>query len=290
MSDLRNSVAFLFFFLLLILGAAQARFIERYVLDFSPVFFVLLAVAVLSGILVRPARLLTIYTFLAVWAVVYGLLWIFLWSSQGMEELQLHIIQFTLLLISAGLAFDVSRQITMVAGVVRGLTTRTYPNRTIDLTEAEDRISAELTRSRRYHHPLSLLVLEVGHYPDPDREGHRLLQRDILKELAAAKVGQIIHERARETDLIMRDPQGRFLVLCPETTHENSITLARRIQETVSGFMGADVIWGSAFFPGEALTFEDLVQKAEARLDEPVQVPLPAAVDEPVDAGEKSPG
>ena len=95
------------------------------------------------------------------------------------------------------------------------------------------------------------------------------MQRDILSELASAKVGQIINERARETDLIIRDEQGRFVILCPSTPHENSFTLARRIQESVSSIMGTDISWGSAFFPSEALTFEDLVLKAEQRLKEP---------------------
>jgi GGDEF domain-containing protein len=199
-----------------------------------------------------------------------------------------------LVLISAGLSFDVGRQIAQVAGLVRGLTARTYPNRTMDLAAAEDRISAELTRSRRYHHPLSLLLLEVGSFSTRELAEHPALQRDILTELATAKVGQIINERARETDLIMRDEQGRFVILCPETTHENSVTLARRIEESVSTIMGTNILWGSAFFPSEALTFEDLVQRAERRLEEPEPPmaqaePVKGLVEEPVEMSEKTP-
>lgn len=288
MSDLKNSVAFLFFFLLLIFGVAQVRYVEQNLLNFSPVFFVLVTLAVVTGLLVRPSRRLTIYVFLMGWAAVYALTWFFYWRTNSQGTIQLHIIQVMLVTISAGLAFDVGRQIAQVTDLVRGLTARTYPNRTMDLAAAEDRISAELTRSRRYHHPLSLLLVEVGRISGRNVEEHPALQRDILAELAAAKVGQIINERARETDLIMRDDQGRFVILCPETAYENSISLARRIEESVSTIMGATIQWGSAFFPSEALTFEDLVQQAEARLDGPITPPAEVYGEEPEGMREKS--
>ncbi len=293
MNELKNSVAFLFFFLLMIFGVAQVRYVEKNLLNFSPVFFILVTLAVISGLLVKPSPRLTIYIFLMGWTGVYLLVWFFYWRNYAPGTIQLQIIQFMLVMISGGLAFDVGRQIAQVSGLVRGLTARTYPNRTIDLSAAEDRISAELTRSRRYHHPLSLIMFEIERFSARDLEEHPALQRDILIELASAKVGQIINERARETDLILRDDQGRFVLLCPETTHENSQNLARRIEESVSTVMGARILWGSSFFPTEALTFDDLFQKAEERLDEPEPQPVspspaPEQTKDTAELGEKS--
>jgi GGDEF domain-containing protein len=266
MNDLKNSVAFLFFFLLLIFGVAQVNYIEENVINFSPVFFVLITLAVISGVLIQPARSFTIYAFLTFWTLVYALTWAFYWRPLGREPIQVLLIQFMLVEITAGLAFDVGRQIGNVSNLLRGLTSRTFPNRTIELKAAEDRISAELTRSRRYHHPLSLLILQVDRMAPGKLQDGPVLQRDILHQFASAKIGQIINERARETDLIMRDEQGRFVILCPETKLDDSRTLGRRIEEAVSRIMDAHISWGSAFFPGEALTFEDLVLKAEERL------------------------
>lgn len=268
MNDLRNSVALLFFFLLLIFGVAQVNYIEENVLNFSPVFFVLVTLAVVTGLLLRPSKRLTIYSFIVGWGLVYGMTWLLYWRAYSHEPVQVLIIQFMLVEISAGLAFDVGRQMSQVAGLLRGLTASTYPNRTIELAAAQDRISAELTRSRRYHHPLSLLVIQIERFTSRNLEEHPTLQRDILSQFASAKVGQIISERARETDIIMRDSQGRFIVLCPETSHDSSDTLARRIQQAVSEHMGAEIASGTAHFPTEALTFEDLVQMAEERLEE----------------------
>jgi GGDEF domain-containing protein len=271
MNDLKNSVALLFFFLLLIFGVAQVNYIEENVLNFSPLFFVLVTLAVVTGLLFKPSTRLTIYTFIMAWGVVYVLGWVFYWRVYAREPMQVLIIQFLLVEISAGLAFDVGRQMAQVSSLLRGLTASTYPNRTIELAQAEGRISAELTRSRRYHHPLSLLVVHVDRFAQGQLEQHVALQRDILAQFASAKVGQIISERARETDLIMRDQQGRFILLCPETSHESSNTLARRIQEAVAVSLGAEISTGSSFFPTEALTFDDLIQKAEERLEDSYQ-------------------
>ena len=165
MNDLKNSVAVLFLFLLMIFGVAQVNYVEENLINFSPVFFVLVSLAVMAGLLVRPSNRFTIYMFISFWAVIYGMVWFFYWRPSASQPLQVHIIQFMLVLVSAGLAFDVGRQIAQVAALVRGLTARTYPNRTLDLAAAEDRISSELTRSRRYHHPLSSFWFRSNDFP-----------------------------------------------------------------------------------------------------------------------------
>jgi hypothetical protein len=96
------------------------------------------------------------------------------------------------------------------------------------------------------------------------------LQTDLLRRFAIARVGQIISERMRETDLILRDRSGRFVLLCPETNVEKSSVLGERIRQAVAENMGADVIWSFASFPEEALTYDELVERAEQRLIRPV--------------------
>jgi GGDEF domain-containing protein len=176
-------------------------------------------------------------------------------------------IQFVLVIIGAGLSFDVGRHLDGINSLLEGLSASTYPNRTLEIKRAEDRISAELTRSRRYHHPLSLLLVEL----DKKAEGDDIkvvkgLQKDLLHRFALARIGQIISDRARETDLILRDRAGRFLLLCPETNSENSLLFGDRIRRAVMESMGADVNWSFASFPEDALTFEELVEFAEHRL------------------------
>lgn len=266
MTDLKNSVAFLFFYVLIIFGIAQINFVEDNIINFNPAFFILMTLAVLSGILVRPSSRFTIYVFLMVWAAVYALVWFFYWREVDPETLQIHGIQFLLTEIAAGLAFDVGRHISQVSTLVEGLTASTFPNRTLELRAAEGRISAELTRSRRYHHSMAVLLVEMDEFGREELRSNLVLEREILSRFAMAKIGQIVNECARETDLIVRDDRGRFVILCPETNQQSSLILAERIKKTVANQMGARVLLGASSFPDEALTFDDLVLRAGERM------------------------
>ncbi len=268
MSNLKNSIAFLFFYLLLIFGVAQVNYIEQNVVNFEPAFFILIALAVLAGLYIPTMSRVSIYVYLVLWTIIYGLVWVFYWRLQeNPSNFQVLGIQLILVMISAGLAFDVGRHLESINILFEGLSTTTYPNRTFEIQKAQDRISAELTRSRRYQHPLSLLIVELekGRHKDYLKpfEG---LQMDLLHRFAVARVGQIISDGARETDLILRDHSGRFVLLCPETTVENSAIFGERIQKAVAEAMGSNVLWSFASFPEEALTFDELIERAEQRL------------------------
>jgi GGDEF domain-containing protein len=95
------------------------------------------------------------------------------------------------------------------------------------------------------------------------------IQHDLLQQFSSARLGQIIDDRVRQTDLVLRDHKGRFIVLCPETDRSNVILLAQRIALAIHEKTALQVRWGVAAFPDEALTFDDLLQKAEARLGRP---------------------
>lgn len=269
MSNLKNSIAFLFFYLVFVFGIAQVRFIEDNVLNFDPAFFILVGIAVLSGLYFPISTRFTFYPYLMGWAIFYGLVWLFYWRTRipALNDQSLGI-QFLLILIGAALSYDVGRHLAGVNTLLEGLSASTYPNRTLEIERAEDRISAELTRSRRYHHPLSLLLVELGTKAETGGEkAIKDLQKDLLRRFAIARVGQIISDRARETDLILRDRSGRFLLLCPETNGENSILFGERLRRAVTENLGVEMNWSFASFPEDALTFDELVEFAEHRLD-----------------------
>jgi len=280
MNNLRNSIVFLLFYTILVFGIGQVGYIEQNILNFEPVFFILLALTALMGIFIPLITHLSIYFYLAFWAVVYVLIWWFYWRFQPHPStFQVLGIQFILVTISAGLGFDVGQHLRAMNMLFEGLSATTYPNRTLEIEHAEDRISAELTRSRRYHHPLSLLIVQL----EKDKFKYRRenldgLQKDLLQRFATARVGQIISEGARETDLLLRDRNGRFVLLCPETDNESSIIFGERIRNAVAERMDTDVVWSSASFPDEALTFEELIERAEQRLASPDFAPATQAL------------
>ena len=78
------------------------------------------------------------------------------------------------------------------------------------------------------------------------------------------------HELAAlQTDLLIQDHIGRFIILCPETDLENARFLAERTYKIIEERTGQLVHYGVASFPDEALTFEDLLHLARDRSKQP---------------------
>ena len=266
MTDLRNSVFLLIAFLIVVFGISNVQSFEDNVLDFHPTFFIMLTLAAFGGILI-PSRF-SIYFYVGLWTVIYILVWFyfyrFLPDPRNAQELG---VQFLLIEISAGLSYFVGRQVQQIDALVRGLAISAYPNRTIDIKTGRELINTEVTRSRRYKRPFSTLVFKLE-FVEKRNETFRneAIQRDLLRRFALAKMGQIINEFARQTDMVFSDQFDRFILLCPETDSQKSTVLAERICKSVNEKMDARVTWGTASFPHDALTFDDLVVLASQRL------------------------
>jgi GGDEF domain-containing protein len=269
MKELRNSILLLLFYLIAVLGISLVQYVEYNFVDFEQAFFVLFAITAIAGIVTVPRIHPTIYAFLVFWAGVYGLTWVVLWRGEMLPP-QLHVLQLILIEISAGLSYVVGSHVNEVENVLGKLTASTYPSRVLDIREAGERINVEITRSRRFNRPLAVLLVRLqGLHEKEAWKKFESLQQDLLKRFAVAKVGQIISEIVRQTDLVVQDRNGEFVVICPETEMEKLSPMAERICQTIEETMGGAVTWGSASFPGETLSFDDLLQKAKQRLATP---------------------
>ncbi len=283
MSELKISITVLISYIMAILGIANIERFQEGIINFSPEFFILIAVVVFSELIITSSLLragvkLSYYAIIAFWLLVYVLLWIFYFKNSRPVEVE--IIQILLVLLASVLAFDVNRRIGQLDTTLDGLSSNAYPNRAREIQEARDIISAEITRSRRYHHPLSVLTIRLGKPENRDiRKSLEPIATDILERFAVAKTSQILSDLARSTDLVLLDKGDQFVILCPETNPNNVSILAGRIAAAVEGSLKTSIEWGTASFPDEALTFDDLLQTAQSRLSpiitkqkEPVEV------------------
>lgn len=270
MSELKQSIIILFIFIVLLLGAANVESFQESFIDFSPVFFVLIAIILFTelivvGSLIKAGVQLSQYAVIAFWMVVYGLIWYFYLG--GVKSVEVNLVQGMLVLLSAVLAFDVGRRINQTDAALERLAASNFPNRAMDIQLARDLVNAEITRSRRYHHPLSILTVQLEKKKSwGDWKNSELFDREMMERFAVAKVSQILSDNARGTDMVLRDRGGRFILLCPETNQTSTHILAGRIAEAVKRQLDADIECGSSSFPDEALTFDDLLDTATNRL------------------------
>jgi diguanylate cyclase (GGDEF)-like protein len=129
-------------------------------------------------------------------------------------------------------------------------------------------VERELARARRYHHPFVLAYVDVrGLKTVNDTEGH-LAGDNLLKSVAA-----LLTDCARADDVVGRLGGDELGLLLVEQTPEAAKAVTRRIAAQVTSrreAMGFGVPWdltvGSAAFPQDGQTVEELLGTADRRL------------------------
>ena len=269
MTNLKRSFFWAALYLGFIFVAGQADYTGRPIINFASYFYLTVMVALPVTLFFPSISKVSVYVPLLVWAGVYMVLLQVLDRSLSARSLELSIIvlEFILLEVGVWFAHQLALQIGHAESVMDALALSAFPNRAHDIDAENQRIKIELTRSRRYHRPLSLVLIELESEDEKmTREMLKNIQYDLLSRFSSARVGQIIDDRIRQTDLVLRDHAGRFVVLCPETDLESAYSLVRRISQAIQERTSLKVVWGVAAFPDEALTFDDLLLKARERL------------------------
>jgi len=148
----------------------------------------------------------------------------------------------------------------------RDALTRIYNRHSFD-----ERLIYEIKRRRRYNHDLSLLMVDLDHFKQVnDTYGHK------AGDMVLRKVGEILTETFRTTDLAARYGGEEFVVLLPHTSEKDAWTLAERVREAIQScrfhFDGKDFtvtasIGVASVESGGALAKdEDLLLKADKAL------------------------
>jgi diguanylate cyclase (GGDEF)-like protein len=128
----------------------------------------------------------------------------------------------------------------------------------------------ETERSRRYRHPLALLMIDLDNFKRiNDTYGHPAGDR-----VLCAIAGIIRHE-LRQVDQVARYGGEEFAVILPETAESEACAIANRIRQAVaarplaiSETEGVEltISIGLAVFPDHAATEEGLVEQADRAL------------------------
>ena len=276
MTNLKRSFFGAAVYLTVIFVLGQADYADRPLINFANYFYLAVLVAMPLTLFFPRISRISVYVPLLFWAVVYIVLLQLINRNYSTNKGELPVIALEFMMLEVGVWFahQLACQISHAESLMDALAMSAFPNRARDIDSESQRIKIELTRSRRYHRPLSVaLIQSESDEEELTREAFKNIQHDLMSRFTSARVGQIIDDRIRQTDLVLRDYQGRFIVLCPETDLSNATLLAKRISQAIKERTNLRVLWGVAAFPDEALTFEDLLQKARQRLLDSTSLP-----------------
>ncbi|MEB3187761.1 MAG: diguanylate cyclase [bacterium] len=132
----------------------------------------------------------------------------------------------------------------------------------------EQRLTEEVRRAIRYQAPLSLMLIDIDHFKKfNDTYGHAVGD-EVLRHVAG-----VIRRNVREDlDIPARYGGEEMLVLMPETVCEGGVMLAERVRAAIEATelrgpkgesLRVTVSIGVASLPGDALTEEDLMERAD---------------------------
>lgn len=131
-------------------------------------------------------------------------------------------------------------------------------------------LESEIKRVQRYHHVLSLLMLDIDNFKHVnDTYGH-LVGDMVLKEIAAT-----IQKTIRHVDIPARYGGEEFTIILPETAALNAVTIAERLRKKISEIevkvddntiIRPTVSIGIAEYPNAADDIKDLIDWADKAL------------------------
>lgn len=268
MSKLKRSLFWVAFYLIIIFALGQLDRADRPVINLASYFYILIFVVVPCVVLIPSFTRAPQFISMIFWASIYFALSRFLDRSiSAPNSFETIFTEVVLLELGVWLSYQLAVDLAHSESLVDTMAQSAFPNQAIEIDDAMNLVRNEITRCRRYHRPFSLLVIQV--VPESKkvfRELFQSFQKDLINRFSSARMGQLIGEQIRQTDVLLRDRAGHFIVLCPETNKENVYILGIRICKALAEGINLNISCGASTFPDDVLTFDDMLIHAHEQI------------------------
>ena len=92
----------------------------------------------------------------------------------------------------------------------------------------EQRLREEVSKARRYHFKLAVLLLDLDHFKRVNDElGHQAGDQVLIE------IGNLVNRELRDSDILARYGGEEFLVIAPNTAPSASTSLAERLRKCI---------------------------------------------------------
>jgi len=275
MISLERSVLFLAVYLTIFFNIERVDLGQQNLIDISSLLYVVVLITVILILVFPVFTKLSLPAILIIWVVFYlvirfAALAFYPRAIWGGLYTYLTITEISLSSIAIILVYQTRRHLTDFRQAIENLTLAGLTHRIQHKDEAEVDIQKEFLRTRRHRYNLSVLVVQ----PDPETVKISLnrsvleTQQKMMTRYALTNIMRLASNMFRRTDLIIDHvvDKDSFVILLTDTDPEKAEEVAKRFQDLVDKSMGVKISIGLAAFPDEGLTFEDLVNKADQKI------------------------
>jgi GGDEF domain-containing protein len=215
------------------------------------------------------------------WAVIYLLLKLILFNEHPMLGgiyTYLSITELAFLILLVTLAHPVGQALLEYTQAVELVTLAKNGRGLLDVSQAADLIRSEMNRSRHFNRPLSVILacLDEGAMQMRLSQFIQEAQVTFVHRYATGRLAEITRKELRRMDIVLGDyRKGQVIVLSPESDSRHASILVERIRAAAAEELGVNIQCGSASFPEQALSFEELVRQAEVKINGHAEITTP---------------
>lgn len=275
MKNITTPLILIVIYLAIVFNFESVSLSNSVVLNIHSYLDLLILVMLVFSLLFNFFSKLPAYANLAFWLTVYFAVWIIVPKDPN-PQITLTVTTVEIIFVTAGslLVSEFIHRLSAFDKTLQDLIYSSFPGRTIKMEEAEFEIKNELLRSRRYQHQMTILVVK----PDPQsidqiaKKSEKEINHTIARKYTLGKISEVLNATSRRPDLVIKqEGNDNFIIIAPETSGEKSSLLNDRVRDAIKSNLNINVEIGTATFPEDALTFDELLRKASLNLELPVE-------------------
>ena len=272
MKKLPSSIILLIWFLAFFFNLERLDVQQHELININTFVYILTTIAIVFTIMLSALRRLGTSWLLILWNLVYLVIKVFIYvdiPAWGGYYSYITLIEVVMLSSGVAIARWVGWNLDDFQKAVENITFAEI-KKASSLKDAVESINNEIYRSRRYNHPLTMIMVEPlkGSQEMILNQSVREVQESMISRYVSISLARALREYIRRTDMLVEQPdKGRFIVITPETGKEESDRVVDKVYEAASS-IGAEVAVGVCAFPDDALTLEDMLGRAEIDLAE----------------------
>jgi hypothetical protein len=272
MKRLPISIIVLILFLAFFFNLERIDVENQELININTFVYILSTIAIVFTVMLTVLRRMNTAVLILFWNLFYFVLKLVVFENMpfwGGYYSYITLVEFTMLSIGVVIAHWVGANMDDFEKAVENITFSEI-KRASNLRDAVDSINNEIYRSRRYNHPLTMIMVEPlkGSQEMILNQSVREVQESMISRYVSISLARALREYIRRTDMLVEQPdKGRFIVITPETNKVESERVIGKIYQAASS-IGAEVAVGLCAFPNDALTLEDMLCRAELDLAE----------------------